>query len=302
MLISNLPIPKNSILFLSYRGSIARDLSGVESDRDYIGTYIGSLDHYFADDKQDTICSNIDGDDLVLYEVSKYISLLSKANPNILETLWTEPKHFLHTTEAFSEIVSKRHLFVTKKIYQTFSEYSKSQLHKMQSLTSEVLNEFDELEALLVSQDIDIKQLSPKQSIRDKIINGKKLNVYLNRYIDMKRTYFQGGGRLGEKRRNLIKKYNYDCKNACILVLLLKQCIEFLETGNLQVSRLHDRDELLDIKQGKYRLEEVKEIVDILFDKARAAVVLSSLPEDIDREQVKDLKIKLISDFYRSRL
>ncbi len=44
-------------------------------------------------------------------------------------------------------------------------------------------------------------------------------------------------GYMGPKRRSLVGRFGYDCKNASHLIRLLRQCIEFLDTGELQVRR-----------------------------------------------------------------
>jgi predicted nucleotidyltransferase len=269
-----------------------------ESDIDYVGAFVAPINFYMGFDTKDTIQSNIASNDLVVYEVRKLIKLFMGGNPNALEILWTDPKHFLHNTDIFNELIKNRQMFVSKKIYQTFSGYASGQLKRMVSCTREVVEEFDELEELLISQGIDIKELNPRQSVRDLFVNGKKLDTYLQRYITIKKTHFAGNGRLGQKRKQLIKKYSFDVKNASVLIMLLKQSIEFLETGNLVVDRSMDKAELLSIKNGEKSLEEVKIIVDSLFDKAKAAVLVSKLPDDVDRDKIEALCVKLISDFY----
>lgn len=62
-------------------------------------------------------------------------------------------------------------------------------------------------------------------------------------------------GYMGDKRKQLVEKYGFDCKNAAHLIRLLKMGIEFLETGVLHVRRTHDRDQLVDIKKGRWTLE-----------------------------------------------
>ena len=54
--------------------------------------------------------------------------------------------------------------------------------------------------------------------------------------------------------------------------------VEFLETGQLQVFRTSDADELKRIKQGEWTLEQVKEQAEQLFGRIKEADARSPLP------------------------
>lgn len=82
-------------------------------------------------------------------------------------------------------------------------------------------------------------------------------------------------------------------KNASHLIRLLKMGIEFLTTGELQVHR-EDNSYLVDIKQGKYTLEQIKTEADRLFKVAEQAFINSKLPSKIDREKVEELLVKIL--------
>jgi hypothetical protein len=89
-------------------------------------------------------------------------------------------------------------------------------------------------------------------------------------------------GYMGEKRKSLVEKYKYDCKNAAHLIRLLRMGIEFLETGEMEVFR-HDAEELLEIKTGKWSLEKVKKYAKDAFEEAKVVRDNSTLPEFSDR-------------------
>lgn len=93
-------------------------------------------------------------------------------------------------------------------------------------------------------------------------------------------------GYMGEKRAALVKKYGYDTKNASHCIRLLKMGIEFLNEGKLNVFRTEDVDQLLDIKLGKWSMEDVKAYAADLFEDAKAACDNSPLPEVPDYEKV----------------
>lgn len=118
-------------------------------------------------------------------------------------------------------------------------------------------------------------------------------------YGQLKRmTHFQKyAGYMGEKRKKLVDKYGYDCKNSSHLIRLLKMGIEFLSTGQLNVLR-HDNEMLIDIKYGKWKLEKVQEEADRLFQLADQALIHSPLPIRPDFEKVNELCVKLLRTLY----
>lgn len=107
-------------------------------------------------------------------------------------------------------------------------------------------------------------------------------------------------GFMGDKRRALVDKYGYDCKNASHLIRLLRQGIEFLTDGELQVQR-HDASELLAIKRGEWRLEKVKREAEKLFGLAQEAYVRSHLPPRPDYERAGALCVEIVSQTLRER-
>jgi predicted nucleotidyltransferase len=83
-----------------------------------------------------------------------------------------------------------------------------------------------------------------------------------------KMTHQAYEGYMGEKRKKLVNEFGYDTKNAAHLLRLLKQCIEVMQTGELKVYRDEDRDFLIEVKTGRYTLEEIQRFANDLFEKA----------------------------------
>jgi hypothetical protein len=97
---------------------------------------------------------------------------------------------------------------------------------------------------------------------------------------------------MGAKRKELVARFGYDCKNAAHSVRLLRMGIEFLETGELHVYRAADADEIRAIKRGLWTLEQVKEEVDRLSDRIAAARDHSPLPPEPDASLAERLLIE----------
>jgi hypothetical protein len=104
-------------------------------------------------------------------------------------------------------------------------------------------------------------------------------------------------GYMGEKRRALVDKFGYDCKNAAHCVRLLRMATEFLTTGELRVFRTEDAEELLDIKKGGWPLETVKAEAEKAFADIKAAAESSPLPELPDMGRVNQMVVEVLTDY-----
>jgi predicted nucleotidyltransferase len=107
-------------------------------------------------------------------------------------------------------------------------------------------------------------------------------------------THIKFEGYMGAKRKMLVEKYGYDCKNAGHCIRLLKLGAELLNTGTLKVFREHDRQLLMDIKTGKYPLAEVQLMAEKFFAELNKAYVDSGLPMENDKEAINELLVKII--------
>ena len=105
-------------------------------------------------------------------------------------------------------------------------------------------------------------------------------------------THMACKGYMGEKRKRLVEKYGYDCKNGSHLIRLLKMGIEFLNDGELHVLR-KDAQQLLEIKAGEWSLEKVKNEAERLFASAEMAFTQSKLPVKPDHEKVNQLCVDI---------
>jgi hypothetical protein len=67
--------------------------------------------------------------DQVYWELEKFLKLALKANPNVLETLWTPL--VLNADETAEELRAIRRSFLSKHVYKTYSGYVLSQFRRM---------------------------------------------------------------------------------------------------------------------------------------------------------------------------
>jgi len=112
-----------------------------------------------------------------------------------------------------------------------------------------------------------------------------------------KMTQFTFEGYMGKKRKALVEKFHYDCKNAAHLIRLLRMGIEFLVDGELYVER-HDAQQLLAIKRGEWTLEEVKAESDRLFKQAEEVYIKSDLPKGVDTDKINELCVEVLETYF----
>jgi predicted nucleotidyltransferase len=106
-----------------------------------------------------------------------------------------------------------------------------------------------------------------------------------------KMTHHVHLGYMGDKRKKLVEQYGYDVKNAAHLIRLLRMSIEYLRSGKMTVFR-PDAEELKQIKQGRWKLEDVVQEAQGLFVDAEKALAESTLPSAPDRAAAEAIMIE----------
>jgi len=132
---------------------------------------------------------------------------------------------------------------------------------------------------------------------KDIFVNKRRIKeAFIGYAHDQLKRLVRGAfkGYMGEKRKRIVKQFGYDTKNATTLIRLLRQGKEFLQTGMLKVYRDEDRDLLLDIKRGKYSLDELQVMAKREFAQVEAAYKSSSLPEESNKAKINELLVKII--------
>jgi len=116
-----------------------------------------------------------------------------------------------------------------------------------------------------------------------------------NQLAKMSKNTFNGY--MGAKRKALVKKFGFDCAKASHTIRLFKMGVEFLETGRLNVYRTEDNNVLLDIKEGKWKLNIIKDYAKDLYEDAKVALGKSHLPEKPDNATISEIFMDILSDY-----
>ena len=133
----------DGLILLGYRGSIAHNMYVPKSDpnsiddKDIMGVFIPEIDNYFGLKHKAHQEVFIKEWDAVSYEIRKFVQLLAGANPNVLSLLWVKPQHYIARTILGDELIANRNMFVSRKIYHSFTGYAHDQLRRMTAFTFE---------------------------------------------------------------------------------------------------------------------------------------------------------------------
>jgi len=118
------------IIYSCQVGSRAFGLAGEESDDDIRGIYLPAARlHWSLFKLPEQLEFADESKDEVYWELEKFLKLALKANPNVLETLWTPL--VLHAHAVAERLRALRDVFLTRYLYKTYSGYVLSQFRRM---------------------------------------------------------------------------------------------------------------------------------------------------------------------------
>lgn len=285
-------------IFYGLRGSHSHgtyippeDENGTD-DIDYCGVYFAPTDHYIGITRYPETVERMEGhSDIVMYEFLHFVRLLLKNNPNVLTWLWLTPEHITLQTYEWEAIVGVRERFLSKLTYNTFTGYSYSQLKKMERMSPEEAERYSWLLLQIEAAGFRADKMAPE--------SNKTVREWQQEYNTLKKKFLSGF--MGDKRRQKVLKYGYDVKAASHLIRLLRMQVEILKDGIVLVDRTGwDADELTAIKRGEWSLERVKAEADQLFERGRAAVKASRLPDKPDVAKIEPTISNLVYQRIRS--
>jgi uncharacterized protein len=126
----------SNVLLKCVSGSQAYGLALPHSDTDIKGVYILPKEDYYGLSYVDQV--NNETNDIMYYEIGKFVELLLKNNPNILELLSTPNDCVLYRHPSIDLL--KPEMFLSRLCSQTFGQYAYSQIKKARGLNKKILN------------------------------------------------------------------------------------------------------------------------------------------------------------------
>ena len=118
------------VIYRCVIGSQAYGLADAESDVDRRGIYLPAADAHWSLYGVPEQLEN-DATQEAYWELQKFLVLALKANPNILECLYTPQVE--KATPLAEELLAMKSIFLSRVVYQTFNGYVLSQFKKMQA-------------------------------------------------------------------------------------------------------------------------------------------------------------------------
>lgn len=130
---------KGLILFEAVVGSRAYGLATATSDTDIKGVFYLPREYFFGNKYIAQVANS--SNDEVYYELGRFVELLSKSNPNILELLASTDECLLYKDPIFERF--KIQEFMTREAVTTFAQYAMVQVHKAKGLNKKINNPMD---------------------------------------------------------------------------------------------------------------------------------------------------------------
>jgi predicted nucleotidyltransferase len=164
------------LIFEVIAGSKSYGLDTATSDTDIKGVFVLPKDMFYG--LEYTAQVNNDTNDIVYYELKRFMELLSKNNPNILEMLNVPEKCVLQRYPIMDMLQPE--MFLSKLCEQSFANYAFTQIKKAYGLEKKIVNPVEEerksvLDFCFVLEDKDAVHL--KKYLAEKNLEQSKIGL-----------------------------------------------------------------------------------------------------------------------------
>jgi len=278
-------------------GSHLFGTSTPDSDEDYTGIFMPCDETIYGFqtcnevdlgvvDKDDTGRNTKDAIDFKVHDYRKFMKLAIENNPNILNAMFVNRENILFADkDGFAErMLAVKARIVHKGAYERFIKYADAQKHKMRIKPQNYAaleNGLGFLEDVMGNSRVMAEaahhayQLSGPDSPFKDGGEGKHIrcgDLSFERGVFVKKAKKMIRERLSRatNRHVLYTKYGYDTKFGSNLIHMLKSGKELMETGKLEFPLSYAQD-IIDVKNGKYTVEEIDKWSDDLLEEARQA-------------------------------
>jgi len=325
---------KNNLILLEcISGSRAYNLDLPTSDTDIKGVFYLPKQSFYGFEYIPQVANETN--DIVFYEIGRFMDLLLKNNPNILELLETPQDKVLYRHPIMNRIKTRD--FLSKKCKDTFGGYAFTQVRKARGLNKKIVNPMDKKKKTVVEfcyildgqGSIALSEWLSQQNKRQENIGL----VNVQHFKDAYGLYYDDSNELGYNgvlkkesattvllssipknevpithlyfNKDGYTKYCKDYKEYWDWVdkrnedtfRLLDMAEEILKEGKIYVKR-ENRDELLKVRKGDWQYDELIEMANNKMLSVEKAFETSSLPDEPDRERIQKLLIEIRTALY----
>lgn len=308
---------KKHTIYYARHGSHAYGTNTPTSDEDFKGVAIAPMEYYLGcfkkfEQAEKYVSKGADVDE-VMYDIRKFIGLAANANPNILEVLFVDPGDIIYINDLGRKLREHSDLFVTKKIRHTMAGYAHSQAQRIRTHRSWLLNPPQKNPerkdyGLGIAGKITPSEMGAYEHVLSK---GEELPEHVmvtmqkeKAYASAKRNWDQyqnWKATRNKDRSELETKYGYDTKHAYHLVRLMRMAKEVLQGKGVRVKRTDDKEELLDIRNGRWSYDELMNWFDIEDATLDKLYENSPIPFGVDQLKLDKLTMDLIQEFHKPK-
>jgi len=296
--------PEDYRIFECLTGSKLYGTDTPASDEDFRGICIPPmevlLDPFMNFEQKN---SGFEEEDRTIYDLGKFMKLCADANPNILELLFCPEKNIIYKTSVWDKIIENKSLFLSKKIKHTFLGYSwaqinKTKLHRQWFLDPPKRKPTREDFGLTDSPILSGDNLKNSLNMPSKIFNEKYRDEIFREkeyYLEKKKwdNYISWFKNRNPKRRKLEEHFGYDTKYIMHVFRLLEEGKQLLIDGRI-IFPLHNADELLEIRNGKYSYEEAISKALVLENNFESIYNESTLPHSSNKKELLKLYLDIV--------
>ena len=126
----------NLIIFEAIMGSHAYGTALPTSDTDIRGVFIQPLEDILGFGYVEQVAD--EKNDIVYYEIKRFLELVSTNNPNILELLNAPEDCILYQDSIFDMVIEQREQFISKQCRNSFAGYAIAQIKKARGLNKKI--------------------------------------------------------------------------------------------------------------------------------------------------------------------
>ncbi len=312
-------VAKNNKILEINVGSHLFGTSTPDSDIDLLGIFMPSDDIVYGFqqceevdlgvvDKDDTGRNTKEAVDFKIHEYRKFVRLAMQNNPNILHVLFVDEKNIRFQNEYGKKLLANASMFPHKGAHHRFVKYAHSQMHKMWIKPANyaalerglvILDDFQDHKVL--ADVVNIRSLQGLScpfvdSGRGKHVKCGDLHFERGVFVKKARKMIKARLERATNRYTLFTKHGYDPKFASNLIQLLNEGIELMKTGVIKFPLAY-ADEIIDVKNGRYTVEEILQWGEQLTEEARVAYEKSDLPENPRSKKIEKFVIGEVRRF-----
>lgn len=314
--IRNNPHLGNNITLLTLGGSHAYGTNIEGSDIDIRGCALNTKEELLLGNWFENVVET--KTDTTIYSFNKLINLLTMANPNTIEILGCKPEHYFYVGEAGKLLLDNSHIFLSKRVIQSFGGYATAQLRRLDNKSARVTGQAEREQHILNSinnakyvfperyfeypedaislyLDDAIQENFDKEIFMDITLKHYPLRDYVNMWSELN-NIVKEYGKIG-KRNNYAILHDKIEEHMMHLVRLYLMANDILIKEKIITYREKDRDFLLSIRNGAF-LDENNQPTSDFFEmvndyemQLKYAAKNTSLPDVPDMKAINEIKM-----------